>query len=66
MSGKESLYGRPECSFAVRCKRRVLIEHDDLVVKTSNEGIDFWDLEIEQTDVWRREAGDWFLSPDKL
>ena len=43
-----------------------LAQVDILLIGQHERVLIFWDLEIEQTDVWRREAGDWFLSPDKL
>jgi hypothetical protein len=39
---------------------------DIVLVGKHERALIFWDLELELTDVWRRQGGTWFLSPDKL
>ncbi|MFQ5515348.1 MAG: hypothetical protein ACE5FG_13065 [Myxococcota bacterium] len=50
----------------IRVEDEDLAYVDVLLVGPHQRRLLFWDLEIELTDVWRREGGVWHVFPDKL
>ncbi len=39
---------------------------DVVLIGRHERSLMFWDLELEFSDVWRRQGGTWFLAPGKL